>query len=386
MPTSVRTNLFQDPYAQVDSAASGAVVSWQRGDLDSLGRHIKLNKVTSATGTAALGSIMGSLAASTEYTLSFEVRRDRQSGSTQTGTIYYRPSSPGSSTGQVSITGLFNIPTDADWTRVDYVFTTTATAPTASDALVFEMGSGIAVASTYRLRGVTLTQGSNVGQRLFSGASTDSSALDYVWTGTANASTSTETLTYQNVTLTPASGIAPTGYGLVQLTVGSTLALGVEQYEIQVPDIGLASAIDVALIGNSEAAASVTVEIEVEILQRISGGDVDGVTFTYWEKRRKDFGQYGEHQAEELKPFWYQSDSRGVHVVRLADGTFTTTDVIDEVLENTSGVRIYYGGKKNPVTEVEAGELDDAGYGDYLTQRVEDAFNQGNYNEGDYGA
>jgi hypothetical protein len=89
------------------------------------------------------------------------------------------------------------------------------------------------------------------------------------------------------------------------------------------------------------------------------------IGFSYSEKRRKDFGQYSQRLADDLKPFWYQSDTKGVTLVRWPDGTFSTVEVVTEELEATEGVRIFYGGRETVVSEDEAAELEAAGYGDY---------------------
>jgi hypothetical protein len=105
-------------------------------------------------------------------------------------------------------------------------------------------------------------------------------------------------------------------------------------------------------------------------------------TFSYWEKRRKDFGQHSEHLADDLKPFWYQSAPQGVTVVRYADGTFATVEVVTEDLEALEGVRVYYGGKANAITVEEADELAAAGYGDYI---LSSGYGAGLYGMGAYG-
>lgn len=117
-------------------------------------------------------------------------------------------------------------------------------------------------------------------------------------------------------------------------------------------------------------------------VSKISSSVIPPPTFSYWEKKRKDFGQYSERLANELKPFWYQSDSVGVHVVRYTDGTFSTVPVVTEEMEATEGLRIYYGGKKNVVTADEAEELIAAGYADYV---VYPGYGAGQYGSGAYG-
>lgn len=127
----------------------------------------------------------------------------------------------------------------------------------------------------------------------------------------------------------------------------------------------------VDLSGSGTLSAAVALEASAELS---SEGTLSAAvsyrkrpTFSYWEKRRKDFGPRSEYQAEELKPFWYQSDVKGVSVVRYEDGTFATVEVVTEDLEALEGVKIYYGGKDNPVDEDEIAELEGAGYGDYVT-------------------
>jgi hypothetical protein len=181
----------------------------------------------------------------------------------------------------------------------------------------------------------------------------------------------------------PSIGAVAAGLRTVNLSDAATI--DVDQFDTRYAPYGLTASIASTSFGRASAALGLTASITAVTLPSFAG-TAESAAFSYWEKRRKDFGQYSAHLARDLKPFWYQSDSVGVHVIRLADGTFTTADVIDEALEGTAGVRIYYGGKMNPVTDVEADELEAAGYGDYLTGRIEDAFNQGAYNEGDYGA
>jgi len=109
-------------------------------------------------------------------------------------------------------------------------------------------------------------------------------------------------------------------------------------------------------------------------------------TFSYYEERRKNFGPDNPHRARDLMPFYLQTVPTGVHIVRYPDGVISPVEVVTEELEAIEGIRIYYGGRENPVTEEEADELTAAGYGDYLTVVPEDAYNQGAYGEGDYGA
>lgn len=126
------------------------------------------------------------------------------------------------------------------------------------------------------------------------------------------------------------------------------------------------------------------VEFEAAVVPPVAPGYGSG-TFSYWEPRRKDFGPENTHKRARLMPFYLQSTPQGVTVVRNADGTFTTVTTVTEELEATEGVRIYWGGKDNPVTEDEASELAAAGYGDYLNAKPEDAYGDGAYSEGDFG-
>jgi hypothetical protein len=109
-------------------------------------------------------------------------------------------------------------------------------------------------------------------------------------------------------------------------------------------------------------------------------------TFSYWEKRRKNFGPENPHRVPDLMPFYLQSVYQGVAIVRYPDGVISPVEVVTEELEAIPGVKIYWGGKDNPVTEEEAEELASAGYADYLNVKIEDAYNQGVYGEGNYGA
>src|SRR5690606_26377026 len=109
-------------------------------------------------------------------------------------------------------------------------------------------------------------------------------------------------------------------------------------------------------------------------------------TFSYWEQRRKAFGRMAAVRRREYRPFRLEVHREGVTIVRYPDGTFAPVREVTEELEAVERVRIYYGGKRNPVTAEEAEELTAAGYGDYLDIRVLDAYNQGAYGEGPYGA
>jgi hypothetical protein len=91
------------------------------------------------------------------------------------------------------------------------------------------------------------------------------------------------------------------------------------------------------------------------------------IVFTYWEKRRKDFGPMAESRRREYMPFLLESEQGGVSLVRTQDGVIRPVDVVTEEIEALEGVRIYYGGRRNAVTPDEAQELEAAGYGDYLT-------------------
>jgi hypothetical protein len=99
----------------------------------------------------------------------------------------------------------------------------------------------------------------------------------------------------------------------------------------------------------------------------VKGTVTPPITFSYWEKRRKDFGSHGEFIADELKPFWYQSYPQGVTLVRYADGSYAPVAVVTEELEALDGARVLWGGKDNVVSLEEAERLTAAGYGDYLT-------------------
>lgn len=114
-------------------------------------------------------------------------------------------------------------------------------------------------------------------------------------------------------------------------------------------------------------------------------------TFSYWEKRRKNFGKYGPYRDDQ-KPFGYQSYPQGVTVVRYADGTISPVSVVDEELEALEGIRIYYGGKNNTITPTEVAELTTAGYGDYISTSGTPGggsdtrgYGQGAYGAGPYG-
>lgn len=111
------------------------------------------------------------------------------------------------------------------------------------------------------------------------------------------------------------------------------------------------------------------------------------VTFSYWEKRLKDFGPGATRR--DYMPFLLESYRQGKTLVRYADGSFAPVHVVTEELEALEGVRIFWGGKDNPVTEDEAVALTAAGYGDYLSTSIitpDDAFGAGLYGEGEYGA
>jgi hypothetical protein len=109
-------------------------------------------------------------------------------------------------------------------------------------------------------------------------------------------------------------------------------------------------------------------------------------TFSYWEKRRKDFGPMAAVRRREYMPFRLEVYREGVTIVRYPDGTFAPVREVTEELEAVEGVRIYYGGKQNSISSEEADELEAAGYGDFVTVTAEDAYNQGPYGEGNYGS
>ena len=113
------------------------------------------------------------------------------------------------------------------------------------------------------------------------------------------------------------------------------------------------------------------------------------VTFSYWEKRSRNFGPSADARRRDLMPFYMEPYAQGVTVVQMPDGSFTPVHVVTEELEALEGVRIFWGGKDNVVTEDEAIALNAAGYGDYLSTAIitpDDAFGAGLYGEGDYGA
>lgn len=376
MPTSVRTNRFHDPFAIGTYAfgTSGATLVRSAGTF--------LATKTAAVGTAGYGAIRGlpSLVISTTYTVSFEYNLPGSAS------ILYRPgSSTTSTTGQTNVGALTTLVQDGTWRSAIVSFATSSTTPATTPAgLVLQFATASAVGVTAALRNIIVRVGTYTASDMavFSGDNADTTAFVYAWTGVATESTSTETFSWQDAVAGATSAIGVTAHALASVNLTGASSIGVADVAGHALGLTASASIVPSLRESLQASCGLTPAISVEVLPSISAG-VDNVTFSYWEKRRKDFGQY---PRAELKPFWYQSDALGVHVVRQADGTFTTVEAIDEVLENAPDVRIYYGGKNNPVTDAEASELDAAGYGDYLTVRVEDAFNQGAYNEGDYGA
>src|SRR5690606_41449311 len=84
------------------------------------------------------------------------------------------------------------------------------------------------------------------------------------------------------------------------------------------------------------------------------------IVFTYWEKRRKDFGSMAESRRREYMPFLLESEQGGVSLVRTQDGVIRPVDVVTEAIEAGEGVPFYYGGRRNAVTLDEGQEVVDA--------------------------
>lgn len=369
MTTVVQTNLFHDPYGRGAYSETGVPG----------GGNTTANVVASGTGAGdivtmpATGALRAPLrqmilAPSTTYTIRYRIT----ASVSWSLTVSARPSaSVGSTTGQTAITTLAMVAGVAQ--EISHTFTTSSDAGWTTNgvnASGLAFTAGTSTAGTLTITDITIVAGSSAAARPFDGTLASTQALAYAWLGTPYASRSTETYTYQAVGVSASTMIAVSDHGVARPTI--SLATGIAAY-------GGHSVVGVT--------STLTLGITAEILPRIVG-TADAVAFSYWEKRRKDFGLPSGTVVTELKPFWYQSDSVGVHVVRQVDGTFTTVETVDEALENTTGIRIYYGGKMNRVTNSEADELTAAGYGDYLTTRANtgDAFNEGAYNEGDYGA
>lgn len=178
--------------------------------------------------------------------------------------------------------------------------------------------------------------------------------------------------------------------------------------EVHTRSVALSGSGSLAGVATSNPARSValsgagTLSVAVEVLplvvaftgsgtlgvMNVVGVETPPVTFSYWEKRRKDFGP--EANRRDRMPFWLESYRQGKTLIRYADGTFAPVQVVTEELEAMEGIRILWGGKDNRVTDDEAAELIAAGYGDYLSTAdittPEDAFGAGLYSEGDYGA
>lgn len=387
MPTSVRTNLFTDPYggneAYSETGTAGGANTTGTVTANASGSGFRV--VAPASGSAWRSPLRHStLSPSTTYTVRMLIT---STTSTTNLTFVHRPNANvGTSTGSVTI-GAPPLVAGVPYEYVATFTTTSTTIPAGSSGVgivttVFQVGNNVTI------DGIVIRAGTFTAAEMqpFSGDPADTQALTYAWTGAQWASTSTETFSWQDVSLSAVATITGTAAGLKSVTLTAPATLSVDTLDSALVPFGLTSAITAEATGFTAIPfAALTASIDAVVLPRITLTE-GSTSFSYWEKRRKDFGQLGQRRAQELKPFWYQSDAVGVHVVRSADGVFTTVEVVDEALENTPGVRIFYGGKKNLVTDDEASELEAAGYGDYLTGKIENAFNQGAYSEGDYGA
>lgn len=186
----IRTNLALNPNGIGTTGFGNNTVftldnSTGFGGFDSAARWTR-----ATTGSPGRIEVLAELSASTQYTVVMQVK----ASVAFTGISTYLRPDVGSATGQTAVP-IGSIP--AGISEIRFTATTSATAYTSTSGVVFVPASATpAVGETLEIVGVQVEAGPTVGE-FFSGATLSNIYRRYDWTGTANASTSTES-TYAN--------------------------------------------------------------------------------------------------------------------------------------------------------------------------------------------